>query len=179
MSIKATWMVAAPTTAGFATAVSASPVYTPSNPDLNAETASLSGLDLRSEQCAKLALSRTNASLFRIILTGASALSAAIVLGASANAAGLDVRNDEEGGVIKLQYAEADLHTPQGVKALAARIRLAADRACRAEALYASNEGDQRDCRDKAVARTIKDLKAPLLAAALGVPGRQPAVASR
>ena len=52
-------MVAALTTAGLAADVSASPVFTPtSNPDLNAETVSLTGLDLHSEQNAKLALSR-------------------------------------------------------------------------------------------------------------------------
>jgi UrcA family protein len=60
MSTKtALMMVAALTTAGFATAVGASPVYTPaSNLDLNAETVSLVGLDLHSVQGAKRALRR-------------------------------------------------------------------------------------------------------------------------
>jgi UrcA family protein len=52
-------MVAALTTAGFATAAYASPVYTPtSNPDLNAEAVSTAGLDLHSERDARRALLR-------------------------------------------------------------------------------------------------------------------------
>ena len=51
-------MVAALTTAGLATAVVASPVYTPTSPDSQAESVSLTGLDLHSERGAKLALSR-------------------------------------------------------------------------------------------------------------------------
>lgn len=60
MSTKTTlMMVAALTAAGLATDVGASPVYTPtSNPGLQAETVSLAGLDLRSEQGAKRALLR-------------------------------------------------------------------------------------------------------------------------
>ncbi len=60
MSAKtALMMVAALTTAGLATGVSASPVYTPpSNPELNAEAVSLGGLDLHSEQGARRVLLR-------------------------------------------------------------------------------------------------------------------------
>ena len=52
-------LVAALTTAGFATAVGAAPANTPtSSPDRLAETVSLTGLDLHSERGAKLALKR-------------------------------------------------------------------------------------------------------------------------
>ncbi len=59
MSIKATLMiVAALGTAGLATRVSASPVDTRASRDVQAETVSLTGLDLHSERGAKLALAR-------------------------------------------------------------------------------------------------------------------------
>lgn len=114
--------------------------------------------------------------MFRIILTGACALSAAIAMSASARAADHGIRGDGEGGSIKLQYAEADLYSAQGANALAVRIRLAADRACRGEALLVSHAGDLAGCRERTVARVIKDLDAPLLAAALEVSPPRPAI---
>ena len=117
--------------------------------------------------------------MFRTILTGALALSAAIAICAPANAGGFAVQGQHSNNAIKLKYTEADLNTAQGAKALAGRIRLAADRACRAEAPSASDAGELMECRQRAIARAIKDLNAPLLADALGRSAGLPAVAIR
>jgi UrcA family protein len=105
--------------------------------------------------------------MFRTILTGAIALSAALAMGAAASAADLAVSGQNE-GVIKLHYGEADLHSVQGAKAMARRIREAADEACGSVALFASNPGVERECRQAAIDRAVMDLNAPLVADALG-----------
>lgn len=114
----------------------------------------------------------------RIHLTAALGVSAALCLAClgintSANAGGVAAQNDNDGSVVKLRYSQADLGSAQGAKALAQRIREAADRACHADALFAADVGVESDCREAAVNRAIKDLHAPLLAdAALGPSGR-------
>jgi len=103
----------------------------------------------------------------RIILTGAIALSAALAMGAAASASDLAVNGQNE-GVIKLHYAEADLHSVQGAKAMSRRIREAADEACSAVAPFAANAGVESDCRAAAIDRAVKDLNAPMVADAIG-----------
>jgi|HubBroStandDraft_1064217.scaffolds.fasta_scaffold871133_1 UrcA family protein len=105
--------------------------------------------------------------MFRTILTGALALSAALVMGAATSAADLAVNGQSE-GAIKLHYAQADLHSVQGAKAMARRIREAADEACGSVALFAANPGVEHECREAAIDRAVKDLNAPLVADALG-----------
>ena len=114
--------------------------------------------------------------MFRTILTGALALSAALAMSASVQAASLVVNSDNDDNVVTLRITDADLHTAHGAKELASRIRVAADRACSAERLAAAVEGVDRECREAAINRAIKDLNAPLLAAALG---RSPQVVAR
>jgi UrcA family protein len=105
--------------------------------------------------------------MFRTILTGAVALSVTLAMSAAASAADLTVAGGNE-GVIKLRYTEADLHSTQGAKAMAQRIRVAADEACGSVALFAANPGVERDCREAAIDRAAAALKAPLVAEALG-----------
>jgi len=106
--------------------------------------------------------------VFRTILTGAVALSATLAMVTSANAEGLAVQGQDQGAAIKLQYAQADLYSTQGAKALARRIREAADRSCSAEATFADALVVESKCREAAINRAIRDLNAPLVADALG-----------
>jgi UrcA family protein len=105
--------------------------------------------------------------MFRTILMGAVALPTALAMGAAGRAADLAV-NGENGGVIKLHYTDADLHSVQGAKAMARRIREAADEACSSVAPFASNPGVDSECREAAIGRAVRDLNAPLVANALG-----------
>ncbi|MDB5483490.1 MAG: hypothetical protein JWO83_4543 [Caulobacteraceae bacterium] len=106
--------------------------------------------------------------MFRHLLAGALTLSAALALGAPANADSPAVASDEQRNVIKLKYVEADLQTLQGAKALALRLRVAAADVCGGE-LPLVRTGDQFvRCREAAIDRAIATLNAPLLAQALG-----------
>jgi UrcA family protein len=119
--------------------------------------------------------------MFRAILTGAFALSAAMAIVAPANAGGFAVRGKNADNVIKLQFTEADLNSVQGAKVLAGRIRLSADSVCRAEArlVPVRGPGELMECREWAIVRAVKDLNAPLVADALGRSARLPALAIR
>jgi UrcA family protein len=110
----------------------------------------------------------------RTILTGVVALLGACVVGSAAPA--FAASDDGNSAIIKVTFTEADLHTVQGARSLAARLRLAADRACIAQAPWSA--ASMPECREKAIAGAIKDLHAPLLTDALG-PSHRPAVASR
>jgi UrcA family protein len=114
--------------------------------------------------------------MFRTILTGAAALSATLAIVASANAEGLAVQGQNQGAAIKLQYAQADLHSTQGAKALARRIREAAVQSCSAEAPFADALVVESQCREATINRAIRDLNAPLVADALG---RSPTVLAK
>jgi UrcA family protein len=106
--------------------------------------------------------------MLRHLLTGAVALSAALALGAPSNASSPAMAGDEQRSVIKLKYAEADLQTAMGAKALAFRLRIAAADVCGGE-LPLVRTGDQfARCREAAIDRAITTLNAPLLADALG-----------
>jgi UrcA family protein len=72
--------------------------------------------------------------------------------------------------MVKVKATDADLHTPQGARQLAARITMAAQRACGGNIypLYLRAGSGFYQCRATAVDRAIKDLDAPLVAAALG-----------
>ena len=106
--------------------------------------------------------------MLRHLLTGALALSAAVALGAPSNASSPAMAGDEQRNVITLKYAEADLQTARGAKALALRLRVAAADVCGGE-LPLVRTGDQfARCREAAIDRAIAPLNAPLLAQALG-----------
>ena len=108
--------------------------------------------------------------MFRPLLTGALALSAALALGAPANAGGPAVAGDEQRNVIRLKYAEADLQTIRGAKALALRLRIAADSVCGGESPLVRAGAQFMRCREATIDRAIAPLNAPLLADALGRP---------
>ncbi|HLZ84976.1 MAG TPA: UrcA family protein, partial [Caulobacteraceae bacterium] len=67
--------------------------------------------------------------MFRHLLAGALTLTAALTLGAPA------IAGDEQPNVIRLKYAEADLQTARGARALALRVRVAAADVCGGESL--------------------------------------------
>jgi UrcA family protein len=80
----------------------------------------------------------------------------------------LAVPGQNQGAAIKLRCVQADLHSSQGAKALARRIRAAAVQACSAEALFADALVVERECKEAAINRVIRELNAPLVADALG-----------
>jgi UrcA family protein len=114
--------------------------------------------------------------MFRTMLTGVIALSATLAIVASANAEGTAVQGQTQGATIKLQYTQAELHSAQGAKALARRIREAAVQSCSAEAPYADALVVESECREAAINRAIRDLNSPLVADALG---RSPTVLAK
>jgi UrcA family protein len=72
------------------------------------------------------------------------------------------------GDTVIVKATDADLHTAAGAKALAFHIRLAADRVCVGDNPLARQGADFQSCREAAIARAIRGLDAPMLAAALG-----------
>lgn len=106
--------------------------------------------------------------MFRHLLAGALTLSAALALGAPANAGSPAVAGDEQRNVIRLKYAEADLQTVRGAKALALRLRVAAAEVCGGESPLVRTGGQFARCREATIDRAIATLNAPLLADALG-----------
>lgn len=106
--------------------------------------------------------------MFRNLLTGALAL-AVLAAGAPANAASVFMYGEDGRSVVALKYADADLHTARGAKALALRVRVAAAHVCGGDELAIVRTGDQFTwCRNAAIDRAIADVNAPLLADALG-----------
>jgi|SRR5579872_3175218 len=117
--------------------------------------------------------------MFRSILTATVALSAALAIGAPASAAGLAVFGDGERNVVTVKYTETDLHTVRGAKALAVRVRVAAEDVCGASDPVV-RQGDQfYACREAAIDRAMAQVSAPLVAEALHVSTRLSAQASR
>jgi UrcA family protein len=107
-------------------------------------------------------------AMFRHLLAGALTLSAALTLGVPACAGSPAMAGDEERNVVRLKYAEADLQTVQGAKALALRLRIAAADVCGGESPLVRTGGQFARCREAAIDRAIAALDAPLLADALG-----------
>ena len=66
-----------------------------------------------------------------------------------------------------IRYRDADLHTATGAKAVALRIRNAADFVCGDNPMR-RQESDFLPCREAAVDRALATLGAPMVAAALG-----------
>jgi UrcA family protein len=117
--------------------------------------------------------------MFRHLLAGALTLSAALALGVPSCAGSLAMPGDEERNVIRLKYAEADLQTVRGAKALALRLRVAAAEVCGGESPLVRTGGQFPRCREAAIDRAIATLNAPLLADALGRPISSNVEASR
>lgn len=106
--------------------------------------------------------------MFRPLLAGALTLSAALAFAAPSNAGSSTVANDEQRNVIRLKYAEADLQTIRGAKALALRLRIAAADVCGGESPLVRTGAQFMRCREATIDRAIAPLNAPLLADALG-----------
>jgi UrcA family protein len=107
-------------------------------------------------------------AMFRHLLAGALTLSAALALGAPSNAGNPVMAGEEQRNVIRLKYAEADLQTIRGAKALAFRLRIAAAAVCGGENPLVRTGAQFARCREAAIDRAIVTLNAPLLAQALG-----------
>jgi UrcA family protein len=117
--------------------------------------------------------------MFRSFLTATVALSAALAISAPVSAAGLAVFGDGEPNVITLRYVDSDIHTVRGAKALALRIRLAAEAVCGAVDPVV-RWGDQfYRCREAAINRAMAPVNAPLVAEALHLSTRLSAQAGR
>src|SRR5580658_2604547 len=106
--------------------------------------------------------------MFRHLLTGALVLSAALALGAPSSAGTSVMTGGDQRSVIRLKYAQADLQTVRGAKALALRLRIAAADVCGGEFALVRTGNQFARCREAAIDRAITTLNAPLLADALG-----------
>lgn len=106
--------------------------------------------------------------MFRHLLAGALTLSAALALGAPSGVGSPAMAGDEQRNVIRLKYAEADLQTVRGAKALALRLRVAAAEVCGGEDPLVRTGSQFARCREAAIDRAIATMNAPLLAQALG-----------
>jgi len=106
--------------------------------------------------------------MFRHLLAGALTLSAALALAAPSNAGNPTIAGDDQRNVITLKYAEADLQTIRGAKALAFRLRVAAADVCGGENPLVRTGNQFAKCREAAIDQAIATLNAPLLADALG-----------
>ena len=107
--------------------------------------------------------------MVRTLLMGALALSAIAAASEPASAAKVYMYGQSGRSVVTLKYADADLHTAQGAKALALRVRVAAAHVCGGDELAIVRTGEQFTwCRDAAIDRALAGVDAPLLAAALG-----------
>ena len=106
--------------------------------------------------------------MFRSVTPGALALITTLVLGAPAIAASSEPIGKDDGVVVQLKITDADLHTPEGAKSLAWRIRVAATRLCGGEQAMIVAGEDRLQCREAAIDRAIRDLNSPLVADALG-----------
>jgi UrcA family protein len=106
--------------------------------------------------------------MFRHLLAGALTLSAALALCAPSIAGSPATAGDDQRNTIKLKYAEADLQTVRGAKALALRLRVAAADVCGGENPLVRTGGQFARCREATIDRAIAPLNAPLLADALG-----------
>lgn len=74
---------------------------------------------------------------------------------------------DDQAQVVKYTYA--DLHTAEGAKALALRIRIAAAKACGDGIdFFHPNSTGFVECREAAIDKALQGLDAPLVAQALG-----------
>src|SRR5437868_2217238 len=62
---------------------------------------------------------------------------------------------------VEVPYAAGELHTAAGARALARRIRIAADKACGGESLLVRTGARFTDCKTAAIDRALSDLNAP------------------
>ena len=74
--------------------------------------------------------------------------------------------------VVVVKATDAELHTPDGARALALRVRNAAARACGGDLYPVAVRISTGfiECREAAIDRAIKDIDAPMLSVALGHP---------
>ena len=105
----------------------------------------------------------------RTITSLALAAGVAFALDVTAHAAGFDAYGPDEKVVVQVNATDAELHSAAGAKALALRIRVAADDVCGAHVDPIVRTGDQfQRCREAAIDGAIRDLNSPMLADALG-----------
>ena len=105
----------------------------------------------------------------RFLLPTVISFGAALALGAPSLADSYDVYGANERVVVKVKINDGDLRSPDGAKALALRIRVAAAKACGGDVDPTFRNSDNfMKCRENSIDRAIKGLNSPLLADALG-----------
>jgi UrcA family protein len=111
------------------------------------------------------------------------ALAALLSLGAATAAMAastpISVSDDHDWVSVKVAYADADLQTAEGAKALATRVRIAASAVCGGDNNLVRSGYRFQHCRGAAIARAVDALNAPLVAEALGRPTGPSALARR
>src|SRR2546429_8872336 len=96
------------------------------------------------------------------LLRASAALTACLIVGASAYAAA----PADPSPSVRVSYHDLDLATEQGTQALYARIVLAARRVCEVSDIRKLAEvAAANACREQAIARAVRDVNNPRLAA--------------
>ena len=108
-------------------------------------------------------------SYSRFIGPASLAFIAALAIGSSASAQGPAFGGNEKASV-KIRYSDADIHSADGARRLALRIRVAADRVCGGGEVVAYSADSLKECRRGAIDRALSSLQAPMVAEALGRP---------
>jgi UrcA family protein len=108
-------------------------------------------------------------SYSRFIVPVSLAFIAALAIGSSASAQGPAFGGNEKASV-KIRYNDADIHSADGARRLALRIRVAADRVCGGGEVVAYSADSLKECRRGAIDRALSSLQAPMVAEALGRP---------
>jgi UrcA family protein len=97
----------------------------------------------------------------------AAALAGALALATPAAARPLDVWVDNQDARQTVAYTDAERRSERGARAIALRIRVAADRACGGEdPVMRTGDGFQA-CKKAAIDRALEELDAPLVTQAM------------
>ena len=93
---------------------------------------------------------------------------AAATLAAAVGSAGASVAADTKTASTIVRYADLNLASPEGAKAMLTRIDHAARRVCEPKSESAVDYADWRNCISKATAGAVSRLNAPMVTAAYG-----------
>jgi UrcA family protein len=107
-------------------------------------------------------------SYIPLMLPASLALCASLAL-ASAASAQDRAYGEPEPAAIRIAYSDSDLHTANGAKRLAFRVRLAAAKVCGGDNVLVHMDGGFARCQAAAINRAVGKLNAPLVKEALGI----------
>jgi UrcA family protein len=86
-------------------------------------------------------------------------------------AAGAATAQPDPSDAVRIKVTAADLNTPDGVKRLALRLRVAAYEVCGGNTPHGREATDFDACRQSAIEHAVAGIDAPVLARALGLGG--------